>query len=328
MITDTQQATETVIELTDEQVSAALAQFDVTESVLQKVRKCKELTVEGPDDKKGLKKVQGQHKKVRKLRLDIEKKRKDLIRPALDFQNAVNTEAKRLTAEIEPAEKHLKSELDRIEKEKQEILARQVKDRRQKLVDAGFRFDGRFYSLGTISLHPSALEEADDETIDKWVKDGKAEAERLAEEERQRKEEAERIEKEKQDLERQRREIEKQKAEMEAQKKKQEQAEQPPKMDGPAPTTAKETKPPQRPVTPPGSGRDTPPGGRVHRQSHRPAEASTGGAPTFEDGFTELQKVILKTLKDGELPNGEKITRRSLHSWVKSLKPQDFKPPF
>lgn len=319
MSNDTQQ---TIIELTDEQVSAALAEFDITEATLEKIRKYKDFTVDGPGDKKNVKIAKSKYKKIRQLRIDIDKKRKEIIRPALDFQSAVNDEAKRLTGEVKPVEDHLKEVVDKVKREEEALKAKKMKERRQKLIDAGYKFDGQFYALGELALHPSALTDADEETIDQWLRDGKRETERMEREEAERKAEAERIRKEKEKLEKDRRELEAEKKKIAREKAEAKTTKQtaPPAETKPAETRFKEQK--SAPVM---SNPPAPPA-RSNNQADKTAASSE--INTFEDGFSTAQEVIMKTVKKGTLPNGDKITRRKLYDWIKSLDPETHKTPF
>ncbi len=60
-------------------------------------------------------------KEVRKIRTTIEKARKEKIREALDWQKMVNSEAKRITYEIEPLESRLKENKDLIDQHEEKI---------------------------------------------------------------------------------------------------------------------------------------------------------------------------------------------------------------
>lgn len=70
---------------------------------------------------------------VRNARTAIEKKRKELKQDSLEYGRAVDAEAKRLTALLEPIEEHLQREEDRVTKAK-EKLRQQQEERRQAII--------------------------------------------------------------------------------------------------------------------------------------------------------------------------------------------------
>ena len=81
-------------------ITQALAEFDEPKQAIAMVKSYGTLTL--ADD--GIGKVEQAHKQVKRLRIDIDSRRKSLNEGALTYQRTVNAEAKRLTAEIEPIE--------------------------------------------------------------------------------------------------------------------------------------------------------------------------------------------------------------------------------
>ena len=81
-------------------ITQALAEFDEPKQAIAMVKSYGTLTL--ADD--GIGKVEQAHKQVKRLRIDIDTRRKSLNEGALTYQRTVNAEAKRLTAEIEPIE--------------------------------------------------------------------------------------------------------------------------------------------------------------------------------------------------------------------------------
>lgn len=79
------------------------------------------LTIKGIDDTKGLKVVHEARMIVKNHRVEIEKTRKALKADALEYGRVVDSEAKRLTALIEPIEDHLEAEENRVLAEKERI---------------------------------------------------------------------------------------------------------------------------------------------------------------------------------------------------------------
>lgn len=87
-------------------ITQALAEFDEPKAAIAIVRQYANLTLAAD----GIGKVQEAHKQVKRLRIDIDSRRKSLNEGALTYQRTVNAEAKRLTAEIEPIEAALWSQ--------------------------------------------------------------------------------------------------------------------------------------------------------------------------------------------------------------------------
>lgn len=87
-------------------ITQALAEFDEPKQAIAMVKSYSTLTL--ADD--GIGKVEQAHKQVKRLRIDIDSRRKSLNEGALTYQRTVNAEAKRLTAEIEPIENALLSQ--------------------------------------------------------------------------------------------------------------------------------------------------------------------------------------------------------------------------
>jgi hypothetical protein len=87
-------------------ITQALAEFDEPKQAIAMVKSYGTLTL--ADD--GFRKVEQAHKQVKRLRIDIDSRRKSLNEGALTYQRTVNAEAKRLTAEIEPIETALSSQ--------------------------------------------------------------------------------------------------------------------------------------------------------------------------------------------------------------------------
>ena len=121
-------------------ITQALAEFDEPKQAIAMVKSYGTLTL--ADD--GIGKVEQAHKQVKRLRIDIDSRRKSLNEGALTYQRTVNAEAKRLTAEIEPIETALSSQRQIHEeillKEQQEKHAAKraiLKARIEKLAQAG-----------------------------------------------------------------------------------------------------------------------------------------------------------------------------------------------
>jgi len=85
------------------------------------------LTVQGLEDEVGFNQVHEARMIVKTHRVAVEKKRKDLKAGALEFGRKVDSEAKRITALLEPIETHLQTEEDKVTKEKERIRAEKIR---------------------------------------------------------------------------------------------------------------------------------------------------------------------------------------------------------
>jgi hypothetical protein len=79
------------------------------------------LTINGIEDKAGLKKVYEARQVVKKTRTGLVKFAEGLKEDALEFQRKVNKEQKRVVSELEAIEAHLQAEEDKIDTEKEAI---------------------------------------------------------------------------------------------------------------------------------------------------------------------------------------------------------------
>lgn len=99
-----------------------LIKFSPADTAIAEMRSMyMDLTVDGIDDKEGLKVVHEARMTVKSHRVAVEKKRVELKKDALEFGRKVDAEAKRLTALLEPIETHLATEEQRIDDEKEAI---------------------------------------------------------------------------------------------------------------------------------------------------------------------------------------------------------------
>jgi hypothetical protein len=121
-------------------IETALAEFDEPRAMIASVKVFGSLTV--ADD--GIEKVEDAHKQVKRLRIDIDKRRKELNDGALSYQRAVNAKAKELIAEIEPIEGALMAQREeydaaklKAKQAKEAARAAVLQDRANRLAQAG-----------------------------------------------------------------------------------------------------------------------------------------------------------------------------------------------
>lgn len=193
----------------------AIAKYSPTDAAIAKMRdEFMPIRVEGVDDKPGAAKAHEARMVVKNHRVAIEKTRVALKADALAFGRAVDSEAKRLTAMLEPIEDHLR--------EQEEIVTKEAERRR--LAEEAKRAEvlrSRMVELSKVRspLIQADVERMDDAAFDAALASARAdfeaaqEAERKAAEERRL--ESERLAAERAELERQRMDAEAQRREQE-----------------------------------------------------------------------------------------------------------------
>lgn len=136
-------------------IQMELKKFDIAESVVAEWNEqYMGLVVTDATDKESIEKATEAYKLVRNTRITIEKKRKELKESALTFGRAVDTEARRLTALIEPLETHLEAQKNFIEAEKEKVRAAKeeaqkarMTERTNKLLALGMVYNGETFEL-------------------------------------------------------------------------------------------------------------------------------------------------------------------------------------
>lgn len=184
--------------------------FEIAKEALeQMVAESSALTVAGVDDKQGIAAVRESRLEYKRIRVNVEARRKELKADALEYGRQVDGMAKALTSIIEPEEKRLQHEEDIVKRE-QERIAREAEEKRQAMVRqrlADLQACGKAYlesDIGSLSDEEFA-ELLASEQADKKRRDAEAarlETERKAAEEKQRVE-AERLKQEREEFERQ-----------------------------------------------------------------------------------------------------------------------------
>lgn len=125
---------------------------------------CAPLIIAGIEDKEGYKKVDNARKAIKKYRTSVEGKRKELNDFPKRFTEAVNAEAKRLTALLVPIEEEQERKLAVIDNQKAAIEAerKRLRDelqlkREQELRDLGLVQSDTFFVLGSCVISRSSI---------------------------------------------------------------------------------------------------------------------------------------------------------------------------
>lgn len=282
-----------------------LARYNVNDAKIAQLQAdYGKLTIAGPDDKETYKTAASALSDVRSTRTGVEARRKELKEPFLRAGQAIDAEAKRLTALIQPVENHLAAEIARTDKQIEERKRAEEKRRMQILIDAGFQLAGQFYQAGAVMVAWDRLMEIDEPSLIELAEKGKAELARI-------KEENDRIAKMKQEA----AELEQKLAAMKAQLAEQEKPEQPDIWGGHEPHPAQHIAGPlpvfQQANTNAGSV-----------PASVPASAPSPLAPHpktvwFNDGFEACKNRIIKLFTEDQTP-------RKRSEWVEifsNLKP-------
>jgi len=157
-------------------------------------------------EKDGYEVIHRSKMEVKGKRIEVEKKRKELKEDALRYGQAIDGEAKRLTALISPIEEHLEKEeavylTEKAAKkaEKDRVLAEKLQARVDRICAFGATFNGTLFSAYGIQVAHKALGACSDEGFERFVfqieRAKEAENLRLAEEKRIWEEEADRQQK-------------------------------------------------------------------------------------------------------------------------------------
>lgn len=128
-----------------DQIAAAVATYSPTDAALAALREeCMPLRTNGVDDKRAFSLVVEKRREVKKLRVAVEKRRKELKAGVLEYGRGIDGAAKEITAKLEPIEAHLieqeklvTDEVARIEREAEEARQAKLRDRMQALAAVG-----------------------------------------------------------------------------------------------------------------------------------------------------------------------------------------------
>jgi len=108
-----------------------VTQYNVTDAAIEKMRKeYLPLKIVDIHDSAGIAQVHQARMEVKRTRVAVEKRRKELKRDALEWGRKVDAEAKRIFGLLEPIESHLKAEEEKVIREKERIKAE--KERKEK----------------------------------------------------------------------------------------------------------------------------------------------------------------------------------------------------
>jgi hypothetical protein len=186
-------------------ITKELQKFNFTDAAISKMSSdYMPLTVKDLNDKEGYKQVSEARMIVKKKRVEVTNRGKELRADAVAYQKAIIEEEKRIVGLLEPIEEHLNTEKKKIDDEaarvKAEAEAREaarIQARINRLYGYGCRFDGISYRIYDQSIPHSILIGLDDKAFEEYCREIQVavnkENARLAEIERLKKEEVEHL---------------------------------------------------------------------------------------------------------------------------------------
>jgi hypothetical protein len=193
---------------TEEFMTSTLAKLSPDEHIAGLQEQYGALTIKGVEDKEGYKIATDARKLVKNVRTKIEAKRKELKQPFWDMGQAIDVEAKRLTAMVQPIEKHLEEQIKSIDEEALRLRRAEELRRTNLLTEAGFQLAGEWWRAGNAVLLWTKVMELTDEELSEKIDEGRAEVARMAAEQEAQRLEADKIANERAELARQMEEME------------------------------------------------------------------------------------------------------------------------
>jgi len=177
------------------------------EKLNQFIESYSSLIISGIEDMTTYKVVSSAISEVKKMRTNLEKKRKELTAPALRFQKALIDVENSYSPRLKELEEKLKAEKTRIDDAKEAAKKVLYNERVNKLVAAGYELASGFFICGAFQVPTTEITEFTDDEIQFYILEGtkelerrKAEQLRKDEQERFLKEQREAIENEKREL--------------------------------------------------------------------------------------------------------------------------------
>lgn len=211
----------TELRVDTQKIAAGIKAFEAKKIELQELAdSANGLTINGIEDREGLKVLSSKRKELKAMRVEITKQGKSMRDTLTAVSRNISAKEKELVEIIEPVEKELQSKEDAIEAEKERIRQGEIERenaRIQKRIDALAQYG---YQIDYTDIKAMS-----DETFDKYLEAAKAQFENeQAEKAEQERLQREREEKERLEREAEAKRIEDERKELEALRKKQEEA--------------------------------------------------------------------------------------------------------
>ena len=179
------------------------------------------LKVENLDSRAIYEQIVTQFKEVKKIKVIVDKKRKELTAPATEYQKTIKAYGDGYLNQLKSAEDHLAAEKQKFDDLLKAEQNRIFSERSKLLASNGYQLTGQFYVSGPVQISIDNIAEMDQDGFEYHLELGQAELKRKqAEKERAEQMEKDRlaIQKEREQLAKDRAEMAKLRAELEAQK--------------------------------------------------------------------------------------------------------------
>lgn len=171
------------------------------------------LTVAGVDDVGTYNAVIAGAKAAKDLRIAVEKRHAALKRPIIDVGRMLDGDLKKMVGDIEKIETHCNKEKSRIDNLAAAAKAEELRQRKERLVGAGYLFDGQDYVCGVYRIPGHLIESMTSDQEASAITKAAEELQRKQAEEKRLADEAEESRKKAQDLEAENENLRKQLAE-------------------------------------------------------------------------------------------------------------------
>jgi DNA repair exonuclease SbcCD ATPase subunit len=148
------------------------------EKLNQFIESYSSLIISGIEDMTTYKVVNAAISEVKKMRTNLEKKRKELTAPALRFQKALIDVENIYSPKLKELEEKLKAEKTRIDDAKEAAKKVLYNERVNKLVAAGYELASGFFICGALQVPTTEVTEYSNDEIEFYVLEGTKELER------------------------------------------------------------------------------------------------------------------------------------------------------
>lgn len=154
-----------------------LKKFNITDVAIEELSsKYLPLSIKDIKDSHNYKLVHAGVQQLRTLRLNVEDKRVELVKPHLEMQRLINKVAKDVTARMEPIETHLNNEKNRIDKlkaaerlKKEKELSDRMEKRVRELMEIGCGYLEDHYFIGNIRCSSKNIKGMNDKHYQKFL---------------------------------------------------------------------------------------------------------------------------------------------------------------
>lgn len=135
----------------------------------------KDVTVKDVKDLAGYNFIVDGYKDVKKIRVQVEKRRKEITKPALDFQREVKSVADSITERVVLIENHLLEQKKAFEDAEKAEKKRIFQERTATLIKYGWELVSGNYVCGAVHLSPEQITEMDEDSLKFNIELGKKE---------------------------------------------------------------------------------------------------------------------------------------------------------